>query len=210
MASHVPIASTTYIPIIKSSIPSDAKLPAPIIKETRVPRELQKVFIESNRGGFVKRAPPGVNFTRKWFDKTKTPEWKKKNRLLFGSREKHFVFDKNLPPSHRGGEGEKDAAGCGDTRWASACTQEKVNTAPRAPARRSQEECSPHAPPQGKLYAAPRPLTLLMSVSRLSISATSSEGSPIARPPKRCEQMNAQPPKRPVRSTGNTLVCEDD
>jgi hypothetical protein len=138
-ASPVPIASPNYIPVIESRIPSHGKLPAPIIKETRVPRELQKVFIESSsRGGSVNCAPPVVNFTRKWFRKTKTPEKKKKkNRLFFGSREKHFVFEKNLPPSHRGGEGEKDASGCGDTRWASACTLEKSNTAPRAPSRRS-------------------------------------------------------------------------
>jgi hypothetical protein len=171
MASHVPIASPTSIPIIKSSIPSDAKLPAPIIKETRVPRELQRVFIESSRGASVKRAPPGVSFIRKWFDKTNAQENKKKNGLFFGSREKHFVFDRNLPPAHRGGEGEKDAAGWGDTRWASACTQEKMNSAPRVPSRR-QGECSPNASPRGKLYAAPRPLALM---SRLSLGASSEE-----------------------------------
>jgi hypothetical protein len=193
MASPVPIATTTPMPIIKLRIPPDSKFLTPIIKVPRVPRELQNVFIESNRGGSVEQAPPGVNFTRKWIDKTKTSERNKKNRLLFGGKEKHFVFDRNLPPSHRGGEGEKDAAGGGDTRWASACTQEKCNSAPRAPIRRSQGECSPRASPRGKMDAAPR-LIARISICSLSLGA-SSEDSP-AQPPKRCVQMNAHPPKR--------------
>jgi hypothetical protein len=210
MASPVPIATPTPTPIIKSRIPLDGKLPAvSIIKETRVPRELQKIFLESSRGSSVKQAPPGVTFTRNWLDKTKISERKKQNRLLFVSREKHIVFDRNLPvPSHRVGEGEKNAGGCGDTRWASACTQGKCNAPPRAPSRRSQGEWSPHASPRGKIYAAPRPLNL-NSISRLSLGLSASEESS-ERPMKQCVQMNAQPPKRPVRSTNDTSVCDED
>jgi hypothetical protein len=109
----------------------------PIIKETRVPRELHNVLIESNRGLSVKQAPSVVNLSHKWFDKTKTSDTKKKKQprrqLLFG-RATHFIFDKNLPSSHRGGgEGENDAGG--DARWASSCTKEKSNSAPRLPSR---------------------------------------------------------------------------
>jgi hypothetical protein len=179
--------------------------PTPIIKGTRVPRELQNVLIESNRGGSLKQAPSSVNFTRKWFDKTKTSDKKKpRRRLLFG-RETRFIFDKNLPPSHRGGEGEKDAGG-GDTRWASACTQEKCNSAPRAPSRRSQGESSPHASRRGKLDADPR-LLAWMNSSSTSLD-TSTEYSPTRRP-KQCVQMNAHSaPKRPVRRT--SIGDEDD
>jgi hypothetical protein len=209
MASPVPIATSTPIPIIKSRIPLDGKLPAvSIIKETRVPRELQKMFLESSRGSSVKQAPPGVTFTRNWLDKIKISERKKQNRLLFGSREKHTVFDRHSPaPSYRAGEEEKNAIGCGDTRWASACTQEKCNLAPRVPFRRSQGKWSPHASPRGKLYAAPRPLTLII-ISRLSIGLSSEDSS--ERPLKQCVQMNSQPPKRPVRSTNDTSVCDED
>jgi hypothetical protein len=174
MASPGPIATPTAIPIIKSRIHSDGELPVSIIKETRIPRELQKIFLESSRGGSVKQAPPGVTFTRNWSDKTKPSERKKRNWNFFGSREKkHIVFDRNVPvPSQRVGEGENNAAGCGETRWASACTKEKSNSAPRVPSRRSRGELSPRASPRGKIYAAHRPLTLI-SISRLTIGLPS-------------------------------------
>jgi hypothetical protein len=153
MASPGPIATPTPIPIIKSRIPSDGNMPVSIIKETRIPRELQNIFLESSRGGSVKQAPPGVTFIRNWLDKTKPSERKKKNWLFFGSREKHIVFDRSVPvPSVIVGEGgaEKNPAGCGETRWASACSNEKCNSAPRVPSRRSQGEQSHHASPRGK------------------------------------------------------------
>jgi hypothetical protein len=205
MASPGPIATPTPIPIIKSRIASECKLsPVSIIKETRIPRELQKIFLKSSRGGSVNQAPPSVTFTRNWLDKTKPSESRKRNRLFFGSREKHIVFDSNLPaPSKRVGEGEKN-----DTRWASACTHEKCNSAPRVPSRRSRGEWSPHASPRGKRNAAPRPLTLI-SISRLSIGLSSEEDCSPERPLKQCVHMNAQPPRRPVQPTNNTSVCDE-
>ena len=75
---------------------ADNKAPTPIIKQTRVPIELQKVFLASNRGEVVDKPPArSAFFFRRWIKAPKQP----RKRYLFFGKNKTAKFCSQEPPA---------------------------------------------------------------------------------------------------------------
>ena len=62
----------------------------------RIPLELQQVFLASNRGQEVDKAPKHGFFVRRWFARPKEQHNNPKRGLSFG-KDKTVLFDKHLP-----------------------------------------------------------------------------------------------------------------
>lgn len=106
------------------------KAPKPIIKSrTRIPLQLQTIFLASNRGTQVNQAAPTCA-SQVFLPKTTEKKVKPRRRLFFG-RDNFFVFDKKEAPSHRHvAEGPLV-----DDRWSSRM-KESSSDAPSMPCRR--------------------------------------------------------------------------
>lgn len=86
----------------KETAPTMAKgEPSPILK-TRVPLELQKIFLASNRGETVVEPPKnGLGFKvfeRRLFRRSSSFGGRRTSRRIFFGEDEKVEFDKNLPP----------------------------------------------------------------------------------------------------------------